>query len=793
MKERKRVPFRLHEGSCIDSLKLYPDDHFDSCVTDPPYEFGFMGKKWDSSGIAFQKSTWEAVLRVMKPGAHLLAFGGTRTYHRMVCAIEDAGFEVRDCVMWLYGSGFPKSLNASKAIDEHLGFEREVTREATAPAIRGGVYGGDMSSSEDRERRDKPVSLQAVQWDGWGTALKPAAEPVVWARKPLEAMTEWVTIGRTIATLWSELWLMFDANDAERFSALSPVAYGVEPSAFVRWGVEQRFSTRVALSEAMGTLRFGTALVSCLSTVCSWSGILAASCPNESTFTTETELKTTTDWRTLRFSLSKITPENIIAAHKSGQWLSANACSAAKCSSAIVAALRATLELSAAESVIAKQHLASLAVDVSPAWEPIVVARKPLHGNVAQNVLAFGTGAINIDGCRVGAFVNTTPSGVDRRNAKLAEMGYRPGAYEMGETTPRCAPGRWPANVIHDGSDDVMVAFPDAPGALAPVTGNEPNASTLGVFGDYAARALSTPREVRPSTTATSFRPQPGQKHYTPRRSAGGRNQAVWKGTGMFAADATNNGVRSFGDDGSAARFFKECSWNSSDADTAVKASSLPSRFACIAQNAAAILGAQEAVLREPLLPPLSTNVTESELKLLQTTLIEAIVSIVNESLPGLLLEKHSRYGNLVRVQVARTQRPIDIMTITTSLSSSDGSVVAATFDITLNTASGEGKRFIYSAKASQQDRNEGLAVRGNHPTVKPTDLMRYLCKLVTQPNGLVLDPFCGSGSTGKAAMFEGFRFAGMDLDESHIALSRARMLWALKELVVRDPFGFGD
>ncbi|WP_461371912.1 DNA methyltransferase, partial [Candidatus Darwinibacter acetoxidans] len=115
----------LH-GNSLEVLKTLEDNSVDSIVTDPPYELGFMGKKWDSTGIAYNVELWKECLRVLKPGGHLLAFGGTRTYHRMTCAIEDAGFEIRDCIQWLYGSGFPKSHDISKAIDKKLGAEREV-------------------------------------------------------------------------------------------------------------------------------------------------------------------------------------------------------------------------------------------------------------------------------------------------------------------------------------------------------------------------------------------------------------------------------------------------------------------------------------------------------------------------------------------------------------------------------------------------------------------------------------------------------------------------------------------
>ena len=116
----RREPVIL-KGNCLDTLKTLPDCSIDSIVTDPPYEYGFMGKSWDNSGIAYNVEMWRECLRVLKPGGHLLAFSGSRTYHRMTVAIEDAGFEIRDQIMWIYGSGFPKSLDVSKAIDKAAG------------------------------------------------------------------------------------------------------------------------------------------------------------------------------------------------------------------------------------------------------------------------------------------------------------------------------------------------------------------------------------------------------------------------------------------------------------------------------------------------------------------------------------------------------------------------------------------------------------------------------------------------------------------------------------------------
>jgi site-specific DNA-methyltransferase (adenine-specific) len=179
------------------------DNSIDSIVCDPPYELGFMGKAWDNSGIAYDVTVWEQCLRVLKPGGHLIAFGGSRTYHRLAVAIEDAGFEIRDQIQWIYGSGFPKSLDVSKAMDKQAGATRQVVTEAVEDmfgkyekvnrykaATQTGVMSGLNGSAANEQGHTyatitAPSTDIAKQWDGWGTALKPAHEPAVLARKPL--------------------------------------------------------------------------------------------------------------------------------------------------------------------------------------------------------------------------------------------------------------------------------------------------------------------------------------------------------------------------------------------------------------------------------------------------------------------------------------------------------------------------------------------------------------------------------------------------------------------------------
>lgn len=381
----------IYHADCLSLMQAMESDSFDAVITDPPYGLtqnkkggsgekslnlnspagrsrittGFMGMKWDHGvpGVEY----WAEAMRVAKPGAHLLAFGGTRTYHRLACMIEDSGWEIRDCIMWVYGSGFPKSHNLD----------------------------GD--------------------WAGWGTALKPA-------------------------------------------------------------------------------------------------------------------------------------------------------------------------------------------------WEPILIGRKPLIGTVAENVISHRTGAMNIEASRVGdePRINTqsSPTSASRKSRVVA--GYRHDAGTGPGHPGGQVQGRWPSNLIHDGSEDVLACFLDAPGQLADASTNAEARKTQHVYGRMA-------------------------------RGNGRDSEA--------SADSKNDGVVGF------------------------------------------------------------------------------------NMKPGARRDDH-----------------------------------------------GSAARFFYCAKASRDDRDSGMDAGNHHPTVKPTALMRYLCRLVTPPDGLIFDPFMGSGSTGVAARHEGFRFIGVDQDISYCAIAEKRL-----------------
>lgn len=506
-------------GDCRTVMAEMDAGSIDTILTDPPYGLtgkessgkGFMGQEWDR-GVP-DVSFWEAALRVAKPGAHLLAFGGTRTFHRLTCAIEDAGWEIRDVIMWTFATGFPKSLSISKAIDKAEDYKlQSVVRRAAVEAVetcgmklpgnsrwdwtKGEHAPGDKwwarfqewlpgLTDAERERiegeivttirktagwftsRDiydvtAPSTDAAKQWDGWGTALKPAHEPVIVGYRPLTAEQ---FIGILAENIRIQLCRCLSASDVEKsFTATqarsSEVARSVPESAriyeLVNSGnvkfVARRFICRPAessvgmadsapspakesgnqnttseritlhgkvddfLTQLAGTFMSDTMADISVNTVLSWNSISDGLLNQASMFTTATGTRLTIALRTLSLFLSQII---------SGDT-------------------------------------GNLSLDLSPAYEPIIVAMKPLDGTFAENALEHGVAGLNIDGARVGTDGGTTRShqadyprnddGTEDRSEHWARTGH-----EIEDLSK----GRWPANIIHDGSDEVIELFPD--------------------------------------------------------------------------------------------------------------------------------------------------------------------------------------------------------------------------------------------------------------------------------------------------------------------------------------------
>ena len=454
----------IYHGDCLTVLAELPDASVDAVVTDPPYELGFMGKGWDASGIAYRVDLWAEALRVLKPGGHLLAFGGTRTWHRLACAIEDAGFDVRDSIAWMYGSGFPKSLDVSKAIDKVNG-EANRLHKFTAWMRTTGLTARQINEATGTFMGSHYLTAKS----------QPAIPtPDVWAiLRPLCGdVPAWV----------DEL---VDRIAAERTERIGP-------------------SYKVPNAKAVN--------------------------PHFIAIADKREDQPT------EIDYAPTAPVTDAAREWSG-WGTA----------------------------------------LKPAHEPIVVARKPLVGTVAANVLEHGTGGLNIDGCRIG----TEPRTFDSKGIRPGQGHYVGDDWQPDRASVTVA-GRWPANVVLD---------EDQAAELDRQSGN------------------------RPSRGGAAF--DNGSDIYQPRLINNDRREI------------------GYGDSGGASRFF-----------------------------------------------------------------------------------------------------------------------------------------YVAKAPARERPKVDGTA----HPTVKPLTLMRWLCRLVTPPDGVILEPFAGSGTTIEAALLEGFRVVAIEREADYLPLIQARL-----------------
>jgi len=423
-----------------------------------------------------------------------------------------------------------------------------------------------------------PATEAARKWQGWGTALKPALETVTFASKPYPDKQERNIILSNLIRLEARLWLLSSANAVGKSSTSSQSEYDAA-CATAQWNAEEITNTQGALCAQMDTSLFELATNTSLSIVSSWRRALVESWSDGSTSTTETKSNTTIDLRTLKFSLSQITPESIIKACSLPGGFNANASTAEHHFNASLLLLQSIRTLSATESAISQEAQSCQGAGVQPNLDPCIMARKPLIGTVAENVLAHGTGAINVDGCRVATNGERVPFFTTSGGQKFDVTDHRQQVRQAGTSDA----GRWPANLIHDG-------------------------------GEFL---------------------------------------------------------------GEQARFFYCAKASKQDRDEGL------------------------------------------------------------EHLP----EVHRPNGNKWTDQdyrVIRGERP-------------------------------------QSAESGPR--------RNTHPTVKPTDLMRYLCRLVTPPGGVVLDPFMGSGSTGKAAMREGFKFIGIEREQQYFDIACARVNNTQKEI----------
>lgn len=657
---------RIITGDCLIELPklVAAGERFHACVTDPPYELKFMGKTWDGTGVAFRPETWRAVYDCLLPGAHLLAFGGTRGWHRLACAIEDAGFEIRDTICWIFGSGFPKNHSVNKA-------------------LRGIVC--------DCEDRQTPISE--------GDSIHPVRDlREVDTSRPITTETQQSSVLQQLLPE-QELRGAIASDVSQRTCGGNPGgsiggrdARG-EESSMEGWG---------DISEAPRKLRERK--------VCSLPGAAQGDGPQGRVC----DGASTGDGAMDR---PRADPERVRASQRSQ---ASEQCEAQLRTLAVQSQSQASGAWPLCDRCGKPRIPNGLGTALKPAHEPIIVARKPLDGTVAANVLRHGCGALNVDACRVSTVPGDYASGGTHDHGGTG--------WGMGRVrTEEHSLGRWPANVIHDGSEEVLAAFPDAPGQLAFVGQKNGRRDSVNCYGDYGARPDTNPR----------------------------------------------------GDSGSAARFFKACpysedEWNAyTNARNAAQSFDLQSELAAFALSDAVAQSMQPLALIRQSYQGRSTSVTASELRMVCATVTALILNIAARSSQE-WPQGRLTLDNSPVICVAR-KGPTDTTMITASLWKSDGCAELATFSIT-ETREDRGvrdwpHRFHYTAKADSADRQGS-----KHPTVKPTDLMRYLVQLVTPPGGTVLDPFAGTGSTGLAADQLGFNAVLIEQDATYAEDARRKV-----------------
>jgi DNA modification methylase len=460
-------------GDCLEQMKELKDNSVEAIVTDPPYGLSFMGKKWDCDVPSVE--IWREALRVLKPGGHLLAFGGTRTYHRLAVNIEDAGFEIRDQIMWLYGSGFPKSMDVSKAIDKAAGAEREIVGNANRAGSNSRAFQSEKKTTARQYFETVPSTDAAKQWQGWGTSLKPAAEIICLATKPL---TGAVLIDNLVRECQSLLFALI----AKNHSASNQSAFGTELNT-AQWIAGKITLTPDVLSEAMVTLRSESEKHSNLNIELSWLDILEETSQLANTFTTEMESSLTTDLKILKSCLLKRTPPNTLQNDGLGKPLSASPVGS------LLSALEQKLNFIQTPSV--HEPATSKAIALSPNVEPICLARKPLEKGltVAQNVQKYGTGAINVDASRIGS--EERPKMIRTKTIVRSNSmsGTSTGKTNSGEMTSQ---GRWPANVIFDEEAaamlDEQIGFTKSSAAIR----NNKDSESVAMFGSLKRHAATS-------------------------------------------------------------------------------------------------------------------------------------------------------------------------------------------------------------------------------------------------------------------------------------------------------------
>ena len=696
--------WKIVTADCVEYLKTLGENYVDAVVTDPPYELSFMGRKWDSTGVAFQVSTWDEVFRVLKPGGHLLAFGGTRTYHRLACAVEDAGFEIRDSIHWVMGSGFPKSLSVHKAILKRAAQGEEVARCDCLDAGNGHPIGeGAGRGNREAVRIQRPTgtpAAKAVRNPDIQEFENRSDDPVRELREAKSTSTEGHQAGQ-------ETVLFEDVRGR-----------GAEEAGFGELEVRARVE-----EHAGGDSGKGQDLPVLLNDTGAERGEVGGPSPEtvsnggkQPSIEPRGPLQELPppnrvgDDSGIRFDSDRREPRRLVLDGESGredeiQWV-CSWCGRPESDT-----------LTGGEG---------LGTALKPAHEIICVARKPLIGTVVENVLKFGTGAINIEATRVGSPAGKPWGGVHPNRGKF------PGWPVDDDLVPAPDPnpaGRWPPNLVLTHSSECKpngtkavkpsAFYPDykydatdeptegiygggkglRAGAVYQRSGNRPKEETVESWScaeDCPVAELDRQSGDRPvSGSAKNGRPALGDDY-------GAGNVVFSPGLGNRQGVLHN-------DEGGASRFFPTFSWHTEEV----------------------------SFIYEP-------KASRSERE------------------AGLDSEIEGENGLSYKTSGYRCRK-------------------CGKWKVSGNPCTCPEPDFEPQSFARPN-------VANNHPTVKPIALLRWLVRLVTPPGGTVIDPFTGSGSTGCAAVVEGFRFIGIEKEPEYVEIAEKRIAYWSKQPKSQAP-----
>ncbi len=779
---------KLYLGDCLDVLPTLPDNSVDSIVTDPPYELGFMGKSWDNSGIAYNVDMWKECLRVLKPGGHLLSFSGTRTYHRMAVAIEDAGFEIRDMIEWIYGSGFPKSLNIGKAVDKLQGNEREVVGTKKGQ----GNIPNDRGNWGLKPNEDVVVDKGNSPYEGWGTALKPSHEPVVFCSKPLTPRLYFAILIGDISNNIIQLCQISNVKDAEKiFSGIQAklekegvlsVADNVRINAWeslenVKFA-EKSFTSKEQKSSDLTKTKENSAQLNAkqngkkdnLQEIKTLAGV-------------EANIKALMD--IIIFGTTEDTSQNIALLWNSISEELLNQANTLTISMAtrLITDLK-ILKLSATQSILESTgSLFKTPQNIPPNHEPICMARKPLsEKTVVENVLKWGTGGINIDESRVeSSEIITTHSNGKGNTGDGGIYGH----YETVETGNERT-GRFPANLIHDNSEEVRECFPETKsgGTNGKKVGNKN--CWLGVDKEYDMNELAP----NSGNASRFFRAIPQVVDYND--------------FSIYNRSILTN-------------IKQLCGQHLTKKKTGIMLDGVIQEAERFIQDAELLTSGNNTTIEKSLTDIVSTTKTLTQ----QMTELKTLNVLPNWLITKFTEESEKTIKSLKELNTENVKSAKSIFLLQTFISEVLENIRAIA-EIVAEQDSNNGekvsdssrffKSIIYTAKASKSERNKGceglywlkdkqidkelweklnqenevnkdnkeykrhsISKSNNHATVKNVSLMEYLIKMVTPKGGIVLEPFAGSGSTLVAAKENGFGFIGIELTEDYIPIIEAR------------------